>query len=141
MESVLNLYHPNHPLLPCVHLSPYFPMRSTLESSRRGAMELRFSWKGQGFYSFISSQLLRKHEFQQHFSKPMFNSQESSSKYQLAHGLQIPATCTYAKRAQTICDKNTRRIQCTNHHQAMLAHFYVLNRCFQLTLNKKTHTE
>lgn len=74
-------------------------------------------------------------------SKPMFNSQESSSKYQLAHGLQIPATCTYAKRAQTICDKNTRRIQCTNHHQAMLAHFYVLNRCFQLTLNKKTHTE
>lgn len=72
LKPLLNhhLYHPNYPLLPCAHLSPCFPMRPTLESLRRGAMGLCFSWKGQGFYSFISSQLLRKQEFQQHFLNP-----------------------------------------------------------------------
>lgn len=49
------------------------------------------------FYSFISSQLLRKQEFQQHLLNPHLTPRTASSKYPLACGLRIPATCTYAK--------------------------------------------
>lgn len=95
LQPVLNhhLYHPNHLLLPC----PFQPLSSNEVNS--GVIEMWgngtvFQLEGTRLLQFYQLPAAEKTRVPAALSKPMFNSQESSSKYQLAHGLQIPATCT-----------------------------------------------
>lgn len=53
-----------------------------------------FQLEGTRLLQFYQLPAAEKTRVSAALSKPMFNSQERSSKYHLAHGLQIPATCT-----------------------------------------------